>query len=43
VYGLSTLGDRVIGLIALADVVKESTKEAIGRLHQLGMETFMIT
>jgi len=37
------LGDRVIGLIALADVVKESTKEAIGRLHQLGMKTFMIT
>jgi len=37
------LGDRVIGLIALADVVKESTKEAIDRLHQLGMKTFMIT
>jgi Cu+-exporting ATPase len=37
------LGDRVIGLIALADVVKESTKEAIDRLHKLGMKTFMIT
>jgi len=37
------LGDRVIGLIALADVVKESTKEAIDRLHQLGIKTFMIT
>ncbi|HZK54775.1 MAG TPA: heavy metal translocating P-type ATPase [Desulfosporosinus sp.] len=37
------LGDQVIGLIALADVVKESTKEAIERLHQLGMKTFMIT
>ena len=37
------LGDRVIGLIALADVVKESTKEAVDRLHQLGMKTFMIT
>ncbi|HZK84572.1 MAG TPA: heavy metal translocating P-type ATPase [Desulfosporosinus sp.] len=37
------LGERVIGLIALADVVKESTKEAIDRLHLLGMKTFMIT
>jgi len=37
------LDDRVIGLIALADVVKESTKVAIDRLHQLGMKTFMIT
>jgi Cu+-exporting ATPase len=37
------LGGRVIGLIALADVVKESTKEAIDRLHQLGLKTFMIT
>ncbi|OLN29698.1 heavy metal translocating P-type ATPase [Desulfosporosinus metallidurans] len=37
------LGGRVIGLIALADVVKESTKEAIDRLHELGLKTFMIT
>ncbi|MFZ3130099.1 MAG: heavy metal translocating P-type ATPase [Desulfosporosinus sp.] len=37
------LGGRVIGLIALADVVKENTKEAINRLHQLGLKTFMIT
>ena len=37
------LGGRVIGLIALADVVKESTKEAIERLHKLGLKTFMIT
>jgi len=37
------LGGRVIGLIALADAVKESTKEAIHRLHQLGLKTFMIT
>ena len=37
------LGGRVIGLIALADVVKESSKEAIDRLHQLGLKTFMIT
>ncbi|HBV86244.1 MAG TPA: ATPase P [Desulfosporosinus sp.] len=37
------LGGQVIGLIALADVVKESTKEAIKRLHELGLKTFMIT
>ena len=37
------LGGRVIGLVALADVVKESTKAAIDRLHQLGIKTFMIT
>ncbi|WP_088186440.1 heavy metal translocating P-type ATPase [Desulfosporosinus sp. FKA] len=34
---------EVIGLIALADVLKESTKEAIARLHHLGIKTFMIT
>lgn len=37
------LGNKVIGLIALADVVKDSTKEAIERLHRLGLKTFMIT
>ena len=37
------LDGRVIGLIALADVVKDSTKEAIERLHKLGLKTFMIT
>lgn len=37
------LSGKVIGLIALADVVKESTKEALDRLHQLGLKTFMIT
>lgn len=37
------LDGKVIGLIALADVLKESTKEAIVRLHDLGIKTFMIT
>ncbi|TWH60484.1 Cu+-exporting ATPase [Desulfitobacterium sp. LBE] len=34
---------KVIGIIALADVLKESTQEAIKRLHGLGIKTFMIT
>lgn len=37
------LDGRGIGLIALADVLKDSTKEAIKRLHSLGLKTFMIT
>ncbi len=32
-----------IGLIALADVIKETTPEAIKRLQKLGLKTFMIT
>ncbi|NLB17998.1 MAG: copper-translocating P-type ATPase, partial [Syntrophomonadaceae bacterium] len=32
-----------IGLIALADVLKESTREAIQRLHKMGLKTFMVT
>jgi Cu+-exporting ATPase len=38
-----SLNGRGIGLIALADVLKDSTKEAIKRLHSLGLKTFMIT
>ncbi|NLI11123.1 MAG: copper-translocating P-type ATPase [Peptococcaceae bacterium] len=38
-----SLDGRGIGLIALADVIKASTKEAIKRLHRLGLKTFMIT
>lgn len=37
------LDGRGIGLIALADVIKESSREAIRRLQQLGLKTFMIT
>jgi Cu+-exporting ATPase len=32
-----------IGLIALADVLKETTREAISRLQSLNLKTFMIT
>ena len=38
-----SLDGRCIGLIALADVLKESAGEAINRLHGLGLKTFMIT
>lgn len=37
------LNGRVIGLIGLADVIKESAREAVTRLHNLGLATFMIT
>ena len=40
---LVALGGKCIGLIALADVLKESTPEAIRRLHAMGLKTFMIT
>ncbi|AHF07548.1 heavy metal translocating P-type ATPase [Desulfitobacterium metallireducens] len=40
---LVALKGEVIGLIALADVLKETTQEAITRLHHLGIKTFMIT
>ena len=37
------LGSRAIGLIALADVLKTNSVEAVRRLKSLGLKTFMIT
>lgn len=37
------LDGQVIGLLGLADVLKESSKQAVDRLHELGIKTFMIT
>ncbi|MFZ2634872.1 MAG: heavy metal translocating P-type ATPase [Rectinemataceae bacterium] len=34
---------RILGLIAVADVVKSHSKAAIARLHAMGIETAMIT
>ncbi len=34
---------QAIGMIALADVLKETTRDAIKRLQKLGLKTFMIT
>ena len=33
----------LIGIIAVADVVKQTSASAIGRLHKMGIETVMIT
>ncbi|MDX9939540.1 MAG: heavy metal translocating P-type ATPase [Sphaerochaetaceae bacterium] len=35
--------DRLLGVIAVADVVKESSKEAIGNLQRMGLEVVMLT
>ncbi|MEA1962190.1 MAG: heavy metal translocating P-type ATPase [Bacillota bacterium] len=37
------LNQQVIGLIGMADQVKDDSREAIHRLHKLGLKTFMIT
>lgn len=34
---------KLIGLIAVADVIKETSKEAIEKLHKLGIKTIMLT
>ncbi len=36
-------GGRVAGALALADVVRPESKEAIARLHELGVEAIMLT
>ncbi|MTD40771.1 heavy metal translocating P-type ATPase [Erwinia sp. CPCC 100877] len=36
-------GRRVLGLFAVADTVKESSREAIRQLHALGVKTVMLT
>ena len=35
--------NKLAGLIAVADTIKETTKEAIGQLHQMKIRTIMIT
>ena len=38
-----SVNDEVTGVIAVADVVKASSKEAITKLHQMGIEVAMLT
>ena len=42
-YELRTTNYELIGLIAIADTIKESAKEAILSLNKMGIETVMIT
>ncbi|MGT2936322.1 heavy metal translocating P-type ATPase [Streptococcus caprae] len=37
------LGQELIGLIAIADRLKESSRSAIAQLHKMGIETVMMT
>lgn len=34
---------KIIGLIAVSDTLKDSSKEAVARLHRMGKEVYMIT
>jgi len=36
-------GEKVLGAIAVADTLKEETKEAIAELHKMGFKTIMLT
>lgn len=38
-----TIDGRIAGIIAVADTVKENSKKAIEKLHQMGIEVAMIT
>ncbi len=38
-----TLGDRLLGSIALADVIREESREAVQTLNELGVKNVMIT
>ena len=35
--------DKIIGLIALADKIKDSSKDAVAKLHSMGIDVIMLT
>ncbi len=36
-------GQKLAGMVAVADTLKENSREAVGRLDDMGVETYMIT
>ncbi len=40
---LIALDNEAIGIVAVADTLKENSKEAVGKLHNIGIEVVMVT